>query len=161
MNKYNQNQRRQFLKSTAAAAIGSLGLSASANAKSKPAKSQIIKKNATILLQGDSITDAGRIRRRGEIANDPRALGKGYAFNIASRLLSDRPDDGLKFFNRGNSGWKVPMYSIITGQPPKNWPTNSVPCSFRSSRSSKMLQKTHRLISGHLTESTHPTRVHN
>jgi len=105
----NTNPRRQFLKSTAAAAIGLLGLSASANAKSKPAKSQIIKKNATILLQGDSITDAGRIRRRGEIANDPRALGKGYAFNIAARLLSDRPDDGLKFFNRGNSGWKVPL----------------------------------------------------
>ena len=24
-------------------------------------------------------------------------------------ILADRPNDGLKFYNRGNSGWKVPQ----------------------------------------------------
>jgi len=110
MNQNKHNPRRQFLKSTAAAAIGAAALTIPAQAKAKPAKKEpFIRKNATILLQGDSITDAGRNRKRGDIANDPRHLGTGYAFNIAARLLSDRPNDNLKFFNRGNSGWKVPQ----------------------------------------------------
>lgn len=113
MKENNPNPRRQFLKSAAAVAIGSLGLSASADASSKPnskpSKTPFIKKNTTILFQGDSITDAGRQRKRDSIANDPRQLGTGYAFNIAARLLSERPDDNLEFFNRGNSGWKVPQ----------------------------------------------------
>ncbi|MCF7956008.1 MAG: SGNH/GDSL hydrolase family protein [Phycisphaerae bacterium] len=105
--------RRQFLKTTAALAIGAAGLSITgcenARTASKPAKGPFIKKNATVLFQGDSITDAGRDRKRGDIANDPGALGRGYAFNIASQLLAERPNDNLKFFNRGNSGWKVPQ----------------------------------------------------
>lgn len=106
----NKNPRRQFLKSTAAAAIGAAVLTVPAQAKAKPAKKEpFIKKGATILIQGDSITDAGRSRQRMTIPNDPRAMGTGYAFNIAASLLSDRPDDNLKFFNRGNSGWKVPQ----------------------------------------------------
>ena len=111
--KNNLTLRRDFLKSAAVAAMGSAALAISGCNRTSPSanrrKDSTIKKNATILLQGDSITDAGRNRERGEIANDPRALGTGYAFNIASRLLADRPDDGLKFFNRGNSGWKVPQ----------------------------------------------------
>jgi len=107
------NSRRQFLKSTAALAIATASLSitgcTSTQTVSKTGKGPFIKKNATILFQGDSITDAGRQRKRGEIANDPQALGSGYAFNIASRLLAERPNDNLQFFNRGNSGWKVPQ----------------------------------------------------
>ena len=105
-------QRRQFIKTAAGAAIGSAFLSGKVYAdscKGPKSKEPFIKKGATVLLQGDSITDAGRNRKRGEIPNDPRALGRGYAFNIASSLLAERPNDGLKFFNRGNSGWKVPQ----------------------------------------------------
>ena len=108
MNDNDMKSRREFIKSLSDAAMGSAALSLSGCAVA-PAKGPVIRKNATILFQGDSITDSGRNRERGEIANDPRALGTGYAFNIASRLLADRPDDGLKFFNRGNSGWKVPQ----------------------------------------------------
>jgi lysophospholipase L1-like esterase len=108
----NPNSRRNFLKSAAAAAMGSAALAisgCSAPAASKSRNGSIIKKNCTILFQGDSITDAGRDRKRDSIPNDPRAMGTGYAFNIASRLQADRPNDNLKMFNRGNSGWKVPQ----------------------------------------------------
>jgi len=112
MNNKPQNQRRHFLKSTAAIALGASALpltGCETTTASKTTKSPLIKKNTTILLQGDSITDAGRDRKRENIANDPRALGRGYAYNIASTLLEQRPDDNLKFYNRGNSGWKVPQ----------------------------------------------------
>jgi lysophospholipase L1-like esterase len=62
---------------------------------------------ATILFQGDSITDAGRDRQR-DGANVARAFGDGYPLLIAAKLLADRPALGLKCFNRGISGNKVP-----------------------------------------------------
>jgi len=66
----------------------------------------MIKPNSTILFQGDSITDTARNR---EIAkpNHGAALGSGYANLIASRLLQDRPQDQLSFYNRGISGNRV------------------------------------------------------
>ena len=97
--------RRHFLKS--AAAFGaSLGVSSSVSnpilAESvAPTAFPRIKKNQVILIQGDSITDAGRDRKREKNANNSRALGKGYAFLIASELLAKRPNDGLKIYNRG------------------------------------------------------------
>lgn len=103
--------RRHFLKS--AAAFGaSLGVSSSVSnpilAESvAPTAFPRIKKNQVILIQGDSITDAGRDRKREKNANNSRALGKGYAFLIASELLAKRPNDGLKIYNRGISGHKV------------------------------------------------------
>ncbi len=66
-----------------------------------------IKDGATVLFQGDSITDAGRDRNRENNANDARALGAGYALFTASQLLADRADAGLKIYNRGISGNKV------------------------------------------------------
>ena len=72
----NLNSRRDFLKSAAAAAMGSavLTISGCGNpSASRAKKNSIIEKDFTILFQGDSITDAGRDRKRGEIANDPRA----------------------------------------------------------------------------------------
>jgi len=59
------------------------------------------------LFQGDSITDAGR-HRGSDGANDGAALGGGYPRLVASRLLADRPRDGLRVYNRGISGNKVP-----------------------------------------------------
>ena len=65
--------------------------------------------NATILFQGDSITDANR--HRDEVCsaqpNCPPALGVGYAGLIASQMLLDHPHRGLRFFNRGISGNRV------------------------------------------------------
>ncbi len=67
----------------------------------------IITPGATVLFQGDSITDAGR-QRGSAAANDRKALGKGYAFLAAAELLVAYPDYGLQMHNRGISGNKVP-----------------------------------------------------
>jgi lysophospholipase L1-like esterase len=70
-----------------------------------------IKKNSTILFQGDSITDADR-QRDNTAPNSPFALGSGYVNHIASHLLMTRPADSIKFLNRGISGNRiVDLYS--------------------------------------------------
>ena len=60
-----------------------------------------------ILFQGDSITDAGRDRKR-QVANDSRSLGRGYPSPIGGGLLADHAALNLKIHNRGISGNKVP-----------------------------------------------------
>ena len=60
-----------------------------------------------VLFQGDSITDAGRNRER-TAPNDSSGMGRGYPLLIASHLLGSRPQDGLRVYNRGISGNKVP-----------------------------------------------------
>ena len=65
-------------------------------------------KGATILFQGDSITDAGRDRKAEGSANNPAMLGRGYPFHLAGQLLADHAALGLSVFNRGISGNKVP-----------------------------------------------------
>jgi lysophospholipase L1-like esterase len=67
----------------------------------------MIASNHSILFQGDSITDAGRDRGR-SAPNDAGAMGSGYAYLAMSRLLADRPQSGLRVFNRGISGNRVP-----------------------------------------------------
>ena len=64
----------------------------------------MIPKNSTILFQGDSITDCGRNRDAGATPNNLAGLGQGYALMAAAELLSIRPADGLRVFNRGISG---------------------------------------------------------
>lgn len=59
-----------------------------------------------ILFQGDSITDTSRNKDILE-ANDPKALGTGYANMIAASLLKDRPEAKLEILNRGISGNRV------------------------------------------------------
>lgn len=60
-----------------------------------------------VLFQGDSITDCGRNRGAAE-PNAAGALGNGYPLLVAGAALASHPDRGLKFFNRGISGNKVP-----------------------------------------------------
>ena len=60
-----------------------------------------------ILFQGDSITDAGRDKKR-QAANDPRSLGVGYPAHAAGGILRDYASLGLQIHNRGISGNKVP-----------------------------------------------------
>lgn len=57
-----------------------------------------------LLFQGDSITDAGRLKD-GPQANDAASLGNGYARLAAARLLTDFP--GITTHNRGISGNRV------------------------------------------------------
>jgi lysophospholipase L1-like esterase len=62
---------------------------------------------STILFQGDSITDGGRTRADAG-PNSAASLGYGYPLLIAASLLQQRPERGLRFFNRGVSGNRVP-----------------------------------------------------
>ena len=101
--------RRQF--TAAAAAMSTLAGAAAATAVAQQSTAAsddkpLIRPGDTILFQGDSITDAGRARGVND-ANNPAALGKGYAWLAAAQLLLDRPDDNLKIYNRGVSGNKV------------------------------------------------------
>ncbi|MCF8224350.1 MAG: SGNH/GDSL hydrolase family protein [Bacteroidales bacterium] len=61
---------------------------------------------ATILFQGDSITDAGRNKNQ-QFPNHGNSFGTGYAMLIAARLLGEMPAKGLTIYNRGISGNKV------------------------------------------------------
>jgi lysophospholipase L1-like esterase len=101
--------RRYFIASTAGTlgAISAAGIHTASAAEPKPVSP--IKSNSTILFQGDSITDAGRSREQADQPNNQKALGNGYAWLAASKLLIDHPSDNLKVFNRGISGHKVPQ----------------------------------------------------
>lgn len=55
----------------------------------------------TILFQGDSITDAGRMQ-------DPENLGFGYVRMVAKAIAALHPDKQLTILNRGISGNRVP-----------------------------------------------------
>lgn len=60
-----------------------------------------IKDNATVLFQGDSVTDCGRSRE-----NDNN-LGVGYPNMVAAWFSAMYPEKNVKFFNRGISGNRV------------------------------------------------------
>jgi lysophospholipase L1-like esterase len=106
--------RRDFLKSCslAAGAAGLAGLSSALPGQAaEPVRRPpggLIAPNDVILFQGDSITDAGWKREQGDAPSQQAGLGSGYAWIAAAALLTDRPKDGLKIYNRGISGHKVP-----------------------------------------------------
>ncbi len=107
-----RTSRRGFLgtATAAAATISAMSLSGCSETAKRPfAKNShgLIANGDTVLLQGDSITDAGRNREREGTPNDPAMLGGGYAHFIAARLLAERADANLKIYNRGISGHKV------------------------------------------------------
>ncbi len=107
-----QPTRRQFVGATAgltAAGLAALAATDKLLAQTAPdaAGKPLIRPGDVVLFQGDSITDAGRKRDKGDQPNSPNGMGKGYAWLAAAQQLVDRPDDGLKFYNRGISGNKV------------------------------------------------------
>tara|TARA_A100001391_G_scaffold193993_1_gene169886 strand:- start:774 stop:1628 length:855 start_codon:yes stop_codon:yes gene_type:complete len=108
--------RRSLFQSAAATVMagaavnqfaGSTSVTAADAVATSEAGKRTLSKDATVLFQGDSITDAGRDRSRGG-ANDTRALGNGYPALIAGGLLRDHAASELKIYNRGISGNKVP-----------------------------------------------------
>lgn len=98
--------RRSFLQTTAAAALGSAAFSSKVT-QAEPSASPkgLVRPGDVVLFQGDSITDTGRSRDKAAEPNNQAALGNGYAFMAAANLLTSTPD--LKVFNRGISGHKV------------------------------------------------------
>lgn len=99
-----QYSRRKFIGNTATAGLAGCFLpviGTSAENIVQPEKK--LKSNATILFQGDSITDGNRGRNE-----DPNhIMGHGYAFSIASRIGADFPEKNYRFYNRGISGHKI------------------------------------------------------
>lgn len=102
--------RRKFLETITGATLGSLGsgLFLTSNAQTGESSNAFhsIPKGATILFQGDSITDAGRDKDN-KRSNDPWALGVGYAFLASAHLRHSMPGHSLECYNRGISGNKV------------------------------------------------------
>jgi Lysophospholipase L1 and related esterases len=109
MDQKENTSRRNFLKMTSLVTAGALTipeLISSAFAKENNNKKLKINNSNIILFQGDSITDSGRKKENAD-ANNPSALGGGYAMIAASELLYRYADKGLKIYNRGISGNKV------------------------------------------------------
>jgi lysophospholipase L1-like esterase len=77
-----------------------------AEASDKKNKKISLTKDAVILFQGDSITDAGRNREALE-PNSSKGFGNGYAMIAGSKLLHEHADKNLSIYNRGISGNKV------------------------------------------------------
>ena len=106
-----KNTRRNFLITAAVSGAGALLIPSMAlgSEKKKPGSQKnniVIKENAVILFQGDSITDAGRDRKKTD-ANNTDALGRGYALFATGQLLERYAEKNLKIYNRGVSGNKV------------------------------------------------------
>lgn len=104
------SNRRNFIRNVSLGSLAALSLpkivAAATSEREGYAKKITLKKDAVVLFQGDSITDAGRKRDKPE-ANDPGALGNGYAYLSAAALLKQFPDKNLKIYNKGISGNKV------------------------------------------------------
>jgi len=105
--------RRNFITSTSTL-LGAAGLAGwssllpgRAAEPAPPIAGGAVASQDVILFQGDSITDAGWNREAGKAPNNQSGLGSGYVWFTAAAMLTDRPKDGLKVFNRGISGHKV------------------------------------------------------
>ena len=95
--------RRDFILSTAAVAgVAQVPLGAITDPPQGAAT-----QGRVVLFQGDSITDAGRNRNSAD-ANAAGALGNGYPLLVAAAVLATHAGAGLRFYNRGISGNKVP-----------------------------------------------------
>ena len=98
--------RRGFLGRSAAAG-GAMAVLSGLPGRGTAAEKAKLEAGSVILFQGDSITDAGRDKKRNG-PNNWTALGRGYACLAAGALLADHPQAQLTIYNRGISGNKVP-----------------------------------------------------
>ena len=96
--------RREFL---AAAGVTAAGVACSSALTRHTPDWMTARTSTTILFQGDSITDSGR-NRTIAAENSAPALGTGYPLLVASALLETNAGRGLRFYNRGISGNRVP-----------------------------------------------------
>jgi len=104
----NKNTRRNFLKISSIGTVAALALPqiVSAAFAGENLKKAGLNKDDVVLFQGDSITDWGRDHNAKDY-NSNSALGSGYAFMTAGRLLAKYADKNLKIYNKGVSGNKV------------------------------------------------------
>jgi lysophospholipase L1-like esterase len=104
----NNNDRRSFIRKAAMGTLMAVSIPeiVSAAMAGKKENKIALGQGNTILFQGDSITDAGR-NRESDGANDPEALGSGYALIAAAPILQNFCKLDLKIYNKGVSGNKV------------------------------------------------------
>jgi lysophospholipase L1-like esterase len=102
------NNRRNFIKKVTLGGLMAVSIPEilSASMVSSATKKCSLSKDNIILFQGDSITDAGRIREENSF-NNSRALGSGYPMLAGAELLEKYASLNLKVFNKGVSGNKV------------------------------------------------------
>ena len=101
--------RRNFIRNTSLAGISALGIPGIVNeafGSNLPAPAIRLASGDKILFQGDSITDAGRDKKKDGF-NNPAILGGGYAFLAAAEMLHAHADKNLQIYNKGISGNKV------------------------------------------------------
>jgi lysophospholipase L1-like esterase len=102
--------RRGFFKNAGigTAAIAGMPLLAnSCTSEASPGRiDDFFSRGDVVLFQGDSITDAGRNKKR-ELPNNAGSFGSGYAHITASWLLEALAAKELTIYNRGISGNKV------------------------------------------------------
>lgn len=107
-----KNSRRNFLKTAATTGVGALLIPTLAKAeKSKKVpvrikQKLILRDNAIILFQGDSITDYSRDTKITE-PNNIAGLGHGYVLFAAGHLLGKYAGKKIQIYNKGVSGNKV------------------------------------------------------
>lgn len=99
--------RRDVLRNSVVASAAVVAGTATSASAATAAERKIPDGVKTILFQGDSITDAGRDRKR-QSPNNSGGLGRGYPMLIGGGLLTDYPTRELMVHNRGISGNKVP-----------------------------------------------------
>ena len=106
--KFFTSSRRKFLQQVTLSSAVTAIIPGIVNAMPAPKKSSSISlaDGATILFQGDSITDAGR-KKDDKTFNTSSALGGGYAMIAAAEMLNQFPGKNLKIYNKGISGDKV------------------------------------------------------
>ena len=102
------NNRRNFIKQVTLGGLMAVSIPEilTASMVSSATKKNSLGKDNIILFQGDSITDAGRIREENSF-NNSRALGSGYPMLAGAELLGKYASLNLKVFNKGVSGNKV------------------------------------------------------
>ena len=102
------NSRRSFIRKVALGGMMAISIPEilSASLSEKGSKKVQLMKDNVVLFQGDSITDAGRIKEDMSF-NNARALGSGYAMLAAADLLEEHASLNLKIYNKGISGNKV------------------------------------------------------
>lgn len=105
--------RRAFLATSAAAGTAAICSTSQAAEKDSTVggvpgysyRTPKFKIGTRLLFQGDSITDMNRGRNE---SDRNHYLGHSYVYLIAARLLVERPEDKLEFFNRGVGSSTMP-----------------------------------------------------
>ena len=102
----NSLPRRDFIKNASLLSLGLAGKPLLGNSVSVADTIKNIPNHSTLLFQGDSITDAGRMREW-YYPNVASGMGDGYVYQIVAEILGSSPGKNLKCYNRGVSGNKV------------------------------------------------------